>query len=225
MIRGSTMGLRKIRHKITKLCWRVLVGTGERVAEWNQMREFDCRVAACDWEQGEGCNHQLGGHGEVHGQVVASFVSTQPRGDIATDAWEPADKYLSASDVAKKVLRAKSGTTVSNVLVLGKEGSTPLKRMEIHFGDPEQVADTLNSLALALQESGVDFRAVRNPTMPAAEIWLTSPLHDGEKTLMSCAAMAGEQVDQRVISGNGSHRNRQLRTPVSGCSSRELGAS
>jgi hypothetical protein len=187
------MGLRVIRHEVAKLCWRLLVGTVERVPEWNQVSEFDCRATAGDWEKSEGCESRLRAPGDVHGQAAASFALTQRRADI------PANECLSAGDVARGVLGPNSSATISNVLVLGTEGSAPLKRMEIHLGDPKEVPATLNLLAVALQRSGVDFRAVRNPGIPATEIWLTSPLHDRNKTLLSCAATVGEQMAQRAV--------------------------
>jgi hypothetical protein len=196
------MGLREIRHQVSKLCWRLLVGTVERVPEWNQICEFDGRATACDWEKSESCESRPRASGEVHGQVAASLAPTQRRADI------PANKCPSASDVARGVLGPNSTATISNVLVLGTEGSPPLKRMEIRLGDPKEVPATLNLLAVALQRSGVEFRAVRHPGIPATEIWLTFPLHDGKKALVSCAAMVGVQVAQRATAKAGSPHNR-----------------
>lgn len=195
------MGLREIRHQVAKLCWRLLVGTLETVPEWNQICEFDGRATAGDWERPEGCEHRIRAPGEVYRQVAASFASTQRRADIA------AKQHLSVSDVARGVLGANSTATISNVLVLGTEGSPPLKRVEIHLRDPKEVPPTLNLLTLALQRSEVDFRAVQTPGMPATEIWLTSPLHDGNKTLLSSAAMVGVQVAQPVAAQAGSPHN------------------
>jgi hypothetical protein len=195
------MELREIRHQVAKLCWRLLVGTVERGPEWNQFCEFDCRATICDWEKSEGCESRPGAPGEVRGQVAASLAPTQRRADVL------ANQCLSASDVAIGELGPNSTTTISNVLVLGAEGSPPLKRMEIRLGDPKEVPAALNLLAVALQRSGVDFRAVRHPGIPATEIWLTSPLHDGKKTLLSCAAMVGMQVAQQATAKSGSPQN------------------
>jgi hypothetical protein len=183
------MGLsREIRHQVAKLCRRLLGDTVERAPEWNQIGEFECVTTACDQEKSDGCEPRLGTACEVHRQVAASFAPTQRRAGI------PASDRLSASDVAREVLGPNSSATISNVLVLGAAGSTPLKRVEINLRDPTEVLATLNLLAVALQESGVDFLAVRNPGVPATQIWLTSPLHGGKKTLLSCAAMVGVPV-------------------------------
>ena len=70
--------------------------------------------------------------------------------------------------------------------------------MEIRFEDPKQVPSMIKLLAVALQTNGFDFRAVRHPGIPTTEIWLSIPLDDGKKTLLSCAATIGEQVAERV---------------------------
>lgn len=194
------MGLREIRHQVAKLCWRWLVGTVERVPEWKQIREFDCRATAYDWAKWEAYERACRAPGEGQGQVAASFAPTLRTADIA------GSKCLSASDVARRVLGPNSTAAVSNVLVLGTKGSTPLKRMEIHLRDPKEVPATLNLLVVAFERSGVDFRAVRNPGVPATEIWLTSPLHDGKKTLLSCAALVSEQTGQPGVVLAGSPR-------------------
>ena len=190
-------GAQALHRRLSKLCWRLLVG---RVPEWNQLSEFDCPATAYDWEKSEGCDRLFRAAAEVHGQVAASIAPTRRRADIV------GKKYPSASEVARGVLGPNSTATINNVLVLGTEGSTPLKRMEIHLRDPKEVPATLNLLAAALQSSGVDFRAVRNPGIPATEIWLTSPLHDGKKTLLCCAAMVSEQAAQPGVVQAGSPR-------------------
>jgi len=201
------MGLREISQRLGKLCWRLLMSTVENVPEWKQISEFDCRAMACDSKESRGCERRLVTRREVHGKEAASLPCTQRRADVPAGAGAPASKRVSASDVARGVLGANSGATISNVLVLGTEGSTPLKRMEIHFEDPKQVPSMLNLLAVALQNSGFDFRAVRNPGIPTTEIWLSTPLDDGKKTLLSCAAIVGEQVVERVAVQAGSPRN------------------
>jgi hypothetical protein len=183
------MGLSEIRHQVAKLCSRLLFGTVERVPE----------SAADDWEKSVNGDRLLRAAGEVH-EPAAPFASMQQRADVA------GNKSLSASEVARRLLGSNPTVTISNVLVFGTMGSTPLKRMEIRLGDPKEVPATLELLALALQRSGVDFRAVRNPAIPPTEIWLTSPLHDVKKTLLSCAAMVGAQVAQ-VAAKAGSSRN------------------
>jgi hypothetical protein len=192
------MRLGKIRHTITRICWRLLVGTVETVPESNQICEFDCRATECDWEKWERCERRLSGYGAVRGPGAASFPLMQPSANGTAGISEEDRKCLSASDVAKTVLGSNSSASISNVLVLGTEGSTPLKRVEISFADPDEVPDRLTSLASAFERNGVEFRAVWNPAMPATEIWLTSPLHDGRKTLLSCAASVGAQLAQRL---------------------------
>ena len=186
------MRLREIHHQVAKLCSRLLVGTVERVPE----------SAADDWEKSENGECPLRAAGEVHQQGAAPLASMQQRADIA------GNKSLSASEVARRLLGPNPTVAISNVLVFGTMGSTPLKRVEIRLGDPKEVPATFELLALALQRSGVHFRAVRNPGVPPTEIWLTSPLHDvKKKTLLSCAAMVGAHVAQ-VAAKAGSPRNR-----------------
>jgi hypothetical protein len=194
------MGLREIRHQVAKLCQR-FVGRVERVPEWDQIREFDSHDMACDGEKSEASERPFRAPAEVHGQGAPSLAPRQQRADIATN------KCLSASEVARGVLGPDSTAAITNVLVFGTGGSTPLKRTEIHLGDPKEVPATFNLLAVALRRSGVDLRVVRNPSIPATEIWLTSPLDDGKKTLLSCAAIGGVQVNQRVVAQVGPPRS------------------
>jgi hypothetical protein len=78
--------------------------------------------------------------------------------------------------------------------------------MEIHFADPEQVPAAFNSLATALQSSGCDFNSLGNSSVPVTEIWLTYPLNNRNKTLLSCAARVGEQQAAAVAVQSGSLR-------------------
>jgi hypothetical protein len=200
------MGLREISQRLANLYCRLVMNKVEYVSEWKQISEFDCRAMACDWQESRGSERRLVTAREVHGHEAASLSGTERRAEVSPGSRAPANKSVSASDVARGLLGPNSGATISNVLVLGTEGSTPLKRMEIHFEDPKQVPSMLNLLALALQKSGFDFRAVRNPGIPATEIWLSTPLDDGKKTLLSCAAIVGEQVVERVAGKAGSTR-------------------
>jgi hypothetical protein len=197
------MGLREIRHQVTGLCWRLLMGAVDEAPEWNEICEFDRRATVWDWEKSEGFEGGSSARGDVQEQLAASFASTQRRADV------PPNKCFSATDVAR-VLGRNSSATISNVLVLGRENSTPLKRMEIRLEDPKEVPATLNLLAVALQRSGIDCRAVRHPGIPATEIWLTSPLRDGKKTLLSCAATVDVQVSQGVAAKAGSPQSQAL---------------
>jgi len=131
---------------------------------------------------------------EGNGHVVAPSASTQRKADIAADAGAPAKKHLWAGDIARAILGPNSGTTISNVLVVGTNGSTLLKRVEIHFDDPEQVPAFFNLLAEALKSRGFELHPARNSGIPATEIWLTCPLDDWKKTSLSCAGLTGEQV-------------------------------
>ena len=191
------MGLTEIRHQVGELCRRLLVGSTQRAPEENQTRESDCRATVRE-EAGE---RQFQAPGEVNGQRIASCVLPQHPANVA------GNQSVSARAVARGVLDANSTAAISNVLVFGIEGSTPLKRMEIHLRDPKEIPAILNLLAVALQRSGLDFRAVRDPRVPATEIWLTSPLHDEKETLLSCAAMVGVQMAQRAPANVASSRN------------------
>jgi hypothetical protein len=78
--------------------------------------------------------------------------------------------------------------------------------MEIHFADPKQVPAAFNSLATALQNSGFDFTSLGSSSVPETEIWLTYPLNDRNKTLLSCAARVGDQQAAAVAIESGSLR-------------------
>jgi len=197
------MGIREIRHQVAKLYQRFLTGTVEGMPGQNQLREYDGRAAGCDWEKAEASERPSNSTGEVHVKRTAQFVSPHYRADVA------GNQCPSASAVARGVLGPDSTAAISNVLVFGTEGSRPLKRMEIHLRDANEVPAILNSLAIALQRNGFGFRAVRDPRIPATEIWLTSPLHDEKETLLSCAAMVGVQVAQRFATKAGSRNQTQ----------------
>ena len=201
------MGLREICQRLGKLYCRLVMSKVEYVSEWKQTSEFDCRAMACDWNKSRGSERRLVTPCEVHAQQAASLPMSRRRTDVPAGARTPANKRVTASDVARGVLGANSAATVSNVLVLGTEGSTPFTRMEIRFEDPKQVPSMIKLLAVALQTNGFDFRAVRHPGIPTTEIWLSIPLDDGKKTLLSCAATIGEQVAERVALQAGSPCN------------------
>jgi len=78
--------------------------------------------------------------------------------------------------------------------------------MEIHFADPERVPAAFTSLAATLQSSGFDLNTLGNSSIPETEIWLTYPLNDRNKTLLSCAARVGEQQAAAVAVQSGSPR-------------------
>lgn len=118
----------------------------------------------------------------------------------------PAKECVSASDLAREILGPDSGATISNVLVVGTNHSKPLKRMKIHFDQPKQVPAFFNLLATALKSGGFDFHTTRISSIPPTEIWLTCPLDDEKKTLLSCARLTGEQVGSGVAVQSGSSR-------------------
>lgn len=182
------MGLQGIRQRLEKLCWRLLMGAVENVPERNQTLESGSYARA----RYKGPERRLAIPCEVKGHATASPVSVQGKANIARGASAPAKKHVSPGDVARGIIGPNSGAAISNVLVVGTEGSSPLKRMEIHFDDPEQVPAVFNLLAEALQTSGFDFHAARSSGIPTTEIWLTCPLDDPKKMLLSCAALIRE---------------------------------
>jgi hypothetical protein len=113
-------------------------------------------------------------------------------------AGAPANECVSAGDIAREILGPDSGAIISNVLVVGANHSKPLKRMKIRFDHSRQVPAFFNLLATALKSGGVDFHTTRISSIPPTEIWLTSSLDNGKKTLLSCARLTGEQVVPRV---------------------------
>ena len=187
------MPLRHIYQRLRKVGWRLLVQMVEDVPEGNQSIESGSHAMACDCEQGSGLERQFEVPCEVNSQVATSSASLQLKTDIGACATTPAKKNLCVGDIARGILERNSRATIRNVLVVGTNGSMPLKRMEIHFEGPEQVPAFFNSLAAALKRSGAQFHAVWNSGIPASEIWLTSPVNDGKKTLLSCAGLIGEQ--------------------------------
>jgi len=201
------MGLRDIRKRLRKLCWGSLMGPVDKVPEGNQIFESGGHAAAREWKEYRVSERRLEVPCETKGHDAAALAFMQCKTEIAAGVGAQGKTQVCAGDIARGILGPDSGATISNVLVLGTEGSTPLKRMEIHFEDPKQVPSMLNLLAVALQSSGFDFRAVRNLGIPTTEIWLSTPLDDGKKTLLSCAAIVGEQVVERVAVQAGSPRN------------------
>jgi hypothetical protein len=176
------MGLREIHQGFEKLRRRLPMSTVENMPELKQMSASGSG-AACDWEPYRGSRQRFGLHCELIGHVAASPAFMQRKTDIADGA--PAEKHICASDIARGILGADSGVGISNVLVVGTEGSTPFKRMEMRFDDPEQVAAFFSVLAAALNRNGVDFHAARSVDIPATEIWLTCPLDNRKEKLLS----------------------------------------
>lgn len=191
------MGLEEIRHQVTKLCWRLLAGKVE-VRDSNHGSEFNGHATAYDGEKPASSDARLGEPGEILGEVAVAFANTQRRVEIASK------EGSSVSNVVRGVLGRNSNAAISTVLVIGTAGSPPMKRIEIRLADPTEVPLTLNRLAIAFQTSGANLDTVPHPDIPANEIWLTSALHDEKKTLLSCAAMVGVPVTQRLVARPGS---------------------
>jgi hypothetical protein len=183
------MWLREIRKRLKKL-WDSLMGTVEKVLEWNQIPSSGSHAAACDWEEYRFSERRLEGPCESNGHDPTSSAFMARKAEIA--AGSAKDKtQVSAGDVARGILGPDSGATISNVLVVRPDGAMPLKRTEIHLQDPEQVPAVFKLLSTALQNSGFEFRAARISGMPATEIWLTAPLDNQTKTWLFCGANRG----------------------------------
>lgn len=189
------MGLGEIRHQVRKLCWRLLVGKID-VRKSNYISELDDRATPYDWEKSESRKAGFGERGEILRESAAAFAATR-RADT------PSNQGSSIDDIVRGVLGRNSNAAINNVLVLGTEGSPPMKRVEIRFADPTEVSVTFKRLAVAFQTSGADIDTGRHSGIPANEIWVTSALHDGKKALLSCAAMVGIPVTQHVVASPG----------------------
>jgi hypothetical protein len=137
------------------------------------------------------------------GHGAAPSTPMRRKKDKPAHASAPAGKNVSPGDIARRILGANSDATISKVLVVGADGSEPVTRMEIHFADPERVPAAFNSLADTLQSSGFDLNTLGNSSIPATEIWLTYPLNDRNKTLLSCAARVEEQQAAAVAVESG----------------------
>jgi hypothetical protein len=176
------MRLLEIRNSFNRL-WRLMMGPAKNV---------------------------LGSWSEVNDQPPPSVNPIELRTDVAHNADAQEKQHHCATEIAAGIVVPTSGVTVSSVLVIGAQDSTPLKRTKIHFDHPEQVHATLDSLTAALEKSGFDFRTVWNSTIPATEIWLTSPLKDQKTMLLSCPVRGGEQVNTAVVAY--SSRTREIKS-------------
>lgn len=190
------MGLGDLRQKVTEICWRLLAaGTIEGVNEWNHFSKLYCGVT--DGQNREIREPQWQCSAEIQG-VAALLTPMQQRDDNPTRTQDHANHAVSPRDVVTGVLGTNSNASISNVLVLGSHGSTPLKRMEIHLEDPSETPAILDLLAVALQEHGIEFRWVCNPAIPVTDIWLTAPLRDGRRSLLSSAATVSQETLSRL---------------------------
>jgi hypothetical protein len=145
--------------------------------------------------------HGTNGHGAASSAPMWRKTDNNPARASAS-----ASKNVCPGDIARGILGADSGASISKVLVVGTDGSELVKRMEIHFADPQRVPAAFTSLAAALQSSGFDFNPLRNSSIPATEIWLTYPLNDRNTTLLSCAARVEEQQITAFAVQSGSPR-------------------
>ena len=135
---------------------------------------------------------------ELHDQ--ASGISAPMRFTTATTSTAHAspEKALGAGDVVRFLLGPNSVARISNILVVGREDSAPMKRMEMRFGDPEQVPVLFGLLASALTASGFTLKTSRQADIPPNEIRLTCPLGGEKKILLCCAAMMEEHVSPTI---------------------------
>ena len=170
------MLLREIGRRLGKLSWLRLMGAAEDVSE----------------------RHGANGHG------IASWTAIRRKTDKPACASASEGQNVSPVDIARRILGTNSGATINKVLVVGTGGSEPVTRIEIHFADPERVPAAFTSLAATLQSSGFDLNTLGNSSIPETEIWLTYPLNDRNKTLLSCAAWVGEQQAAAVGAQSGS---------------------
>ena len=195
------MGLREIRERLAKLSWLWLRSAPESVPDRNEIFESGSQ-ADPERRHGPECRFEVRRRANGHGP--ASSLPMRRKTDTPARSTASAGKHAFPGDIARRVLGA--GAAISNVLVVGTDGSKPIKRMEIHFEDRERVPAAFSSLAAALESSGFDFDIARNSSIPPTEIWLTYPLNDRKKTLLSCAARVGEQQAERVAVQTGSPR-------------------
>ncbi len=198
------MLLREIGRRLGKLSWLRLMGAAEDVPD--QILECGSQAAACNSERRKGSERRFEVRHGANGHGVASSAPMRRKTDKPARASASAGKNVSPGDIARRILGANSGATVSKILVVGTNGSEPVTRMEIHFADPERVPAAFTSLAATLQGSGFDLNTLENSSIPATEIWLTYPLNDRNKTLLSCAAWVGEQQATAVAAQSGSPR-------------------
>jgi len=200
------MLLREIGRRLGKLSWLRLISPTEDVPERNQILECGGQIAACNSERRKGSERRFEVRHGANGHGTASSAPMRRKTDKPACASASAGKNLSPGDIARRILGANSGERFLPADAVGTGGSEPVTRMEIHFADPERVSAAFTSLAATLQSSGFDLNTLGSPSIPATEIWLTYPLNDRNKTLLSCAARIGEQQAAAVAAQSGSLR-------------------
>jgi hypothetical protein len=209
------MGLRNLRQRLANLGCRFLMVRVHKLPDRNHVAESLSRATASGWEGGRGSDSSVRTLDTANGQVTRSSESTQRKTNVAAGASAPARKHLCAGDVARGLLAANARVSISNVLVVGTDGSTPLKRMEIHLDEPELVPAIFKSLATTLHRSGFDLQAAESPCIPATDIWLTSFLDEPNKTLLSCTAIFAEEVAAVIAAQPGCSREQSEQSPLS----------
>ena len=162
------------------------MGTIDKVPERNQIFEAGHRAAACDWEE----------HGISERQVEILCATKGRPGtpmQLKTEIVDAQGKtQICASDIAQGILGPDSGATISNVLVVGTDGSMPLKRTEIHLEAPRASPGYVQPIIDSSAEQRIRVPRRSSSAIPAAEIWLTSPLDNRKKTWLSCGANRGK---------------------------------
>jgi hypothetical protein len=167
------MGFWEIRQRLRKLwsLWsRWMINTVESFAGRKQTIGCVSRVEACGWEHPAELGRQFGMRSEVKDRALATPACTQRTLEVAARAGAQVEKQFRADDIVRKIL-GTSSAAISNVLVIGSEGSACFKRIQIRFDDPRQVPAIFTLLASALHTGGLDFSTARNSSIPAAEIW------------------------------------------------------
>jgi len=182
------------------------MGAAEDMPERNQILECGSQAAACNSERRKGSERRFEVRHGANGHGVASSAPMRRKTDNHACASASVGKNVSPGDVARGILGASSGATINKVLVVGIGGSETVTRMEIHFADPERVPAAFASLAATMQSNGFDLTTLENSNIRANEIWLTYPLNDRNKALLSCAARVGEQQATAVAAQSGSPR-------------------
>jgi hypothetical protein len=192
-LQNLKMRLREIRHHLGKLNWLRLSGRSASLPERHEVFECGSHDAAGDHKQRKVPERRLEVRHAANGRGASSSArKTEPPARPRSAA-----RIVSPANIIRGILDGTVGAAITNILVVGRNGSKPLKRVEIHFDDAKRVPGTLSSLATALESSGADFNTLQDSSIPATEIWLTYPLDDQiddrKKIVLSCATLAREE--------------------------------
>jgi hypothetical protein len=205
------MGLRHIFQRLATLGCCLLL---QKLLKPNNIPESLSRAAAVGGQRGTRSDGPVRTHA-ANSHVTRSSASVPRDTKLTAGASSPLRKHLCAGDVARGILAANPRVSISNILVVGTDGSRPLKRMEIHLDEPELVPAIFKSLATTLQRSGFDLQAAESPCIPATDIWLTSFLDEPNKTLLSCTAIFAEEVAAVIAAQPGCSREQSEQSPLS----------